>query len=269
MKSFLLLFFALLFTGEVFSQNGNVVLFTERGERFVAILNGLRQNESYQTNLNIKDLNQEVYKLKIFWENPAAKPVDLNLYVKRGFETSYAIKKNKKGKYVLRYMSEAPVLLPPPPVLQVSQPPINPAPASNVNNGTQVNVPVNVNVNVGGVQNNTGAPIPPPVPMGQPTNPCGMPMTNSDFQYAKNTIAGKSFEESKLQIAKQIAKDNCMLASQVREIMLLFNFEDSKLDFAKFAYTKCVNRGNYFEVNNAFNFESSIDDLNNFISTVK
>jgi hypothetical protein len=255
-------------------QNGQVVIFTERGEKFIAVLNGLRINDTYQTNVSIKDLNQEFYKLKVLWENPAAKPVNLNLYVKRGFETQYSLKRNNKGIYVLRYMGEAPIMPPPPPAAPapVVQSPTNNQPAGGVNNGTQINVPVNVNVNVGGTQQAGGAAVPPPA--GQPApfptnNPCGMPMTNQDFQFAKQSIASKNFEDSKLQMAKQLARDNCLLASQIREIMLLFNFEDTRLNFAKFAYPNCINKGNYFEVNNAFNFESSIEELNQYISTIK
>jgi hypothetical protein len=51
--------------------------------------------------------------------------------------------------------------------------------------------------------------------------------------------------------------------------MQLFSFEDSRLDFAKFAYKNCINKGNYFEVNQAFSFESSVDNLNQFILSFK
>ncbi|MBK9515283.1 MAG: DUF4476 domain-containing protein, partial [Flavobacteriales bacterium] len=44
-----------------------------------------------------------------------------------------------------------------------------------------------------------------------------------------------------------------------------FSFEDSKLDFAKYAYDRTYDIGNYFKVNDAFTFESSMDELNEFI----
>jgi hypothetical protein len=49
--------------------------------------------------------------------------------------------------------------------------------------------------------------------------------------------------------------------------MSLFNFESSRLEFAKFAYGYTYDLGNYFIVNDAFNFESSISELDRYIQT--
>ncbi len=94
---------------------------------------------------------------------------------------------------------------------------------------------------------------------------CPMPMNNGDFQAAKGTISSKTFESTKLEISKQVLGSNCMTAEQVTEVTRLFEFESSKLEFAKFAYTHTYDKGNYFKVNNAFEFESSITDLQNYI----
>jgi len=94
---------------------------------------------------------------------------------------------------------------------------------------------------------------------------CRWPMNPSDFESAKSSIKSKSFEDSKLTIAKQILGSNCMLSSQVKEVMMLFDFENTKLDFAKFAWGKTFDPGNYYKLNDAFQFESSIDDLNKYI----
>lgn len=98
---------------------------------------------------------------------------------------------------------------------------------------------------------------------------CPMPMTNESFSTAKNSISSKSFEDSKITIAKQIVGNNCLLCSQVKEIMKIFSFEDSRLEFAKFAYKHTFDIGNYYQLNDAFTFESSIDDLNEYINNNK
>jgi hypothetical protein len=98
---------------------------------------------------------------------------------------------------------------------------------------------------------------------------CPWPMTDLDFKDAKETIASKSFEDSKLSIAKQVTSSNCLFSSEVKEIMDLFSFEASRLEFAKFAYRYTFDVGNYYKVNEAFRFESSIDELNNFIEGKK
>jgi hypothetical protein len=94
---------------------------------------------------------------------------------------------------------------------------------------------------------------------------CPYPMTDLDFDNVKHTIEEKSFEDSKLTIAKQVVSSNCLFASEVKEIMDLFSFEDSRLDFAKFAYRYTFDLGNYYKVNAAFHFETTIDELNAFI----
>ncbi|MBK8500339.1 MAG: DUF4476 domain-containing protein [Flavobacteriales bacterium] len=96
---------------------------------------------------------------------------------------------------------------------------------------------------------------------------CAMPMTSTEFNDAKASISSKSFEDSKMTLAKQVARDRCFSADQVKGIMGLFGFEDSKLEFAKFAYDHTHDLGNYYKVNDAFGFESSIDELNEYIQS--
>ena len=94
---------------------------------------------------------------------------------------------------------------------------------------------------------------------------CDNPMTTDRFAKAKSSIGSKTFEDSKMTVAKQVLKANCLLVSQVKEIMQLFTYEDDKLDFAIEAYPKTYDIDNYYELNDVFTFESSIDELNEAI----
>ncbi|MBN8701494.1 MAG: DUF4476 domain-containing protein [Bacteroidetes bacterium] len=95
---------------------------------------------------------------------------------------------------------------------------------------------------------------------------CPRPMSREDFASAKQSISSKNFEDSKFTMAKQIIQSNCLVASQVKEIMLLFNFEQTRLDFAKFAYAYTYDTGNYYKLNDAFTFEASISELDAYIN---
>lgn len=97
------------------------------------------------------------------------------------------------------------------------------------------------------------------------TTGCMRAMSPADFQDAKTSIASKGFEETKLTLAKQIGGSNCFTSAQVKDIMELFGFEDSKLDFAKFAYDHVIDVNNYYKVNDAFGFSSSVDELDKYI----
>lgn len=94
---------------------------------------------------------------------------------------------------------------------------------------------------------------------------CPYPMSANDYYAAKSSISSKDFESTKLDIAKQVTNSNCFTADQIKEIMGLFDFEASKLEYAKYAYSHCYDKGNYFKVNDAFEFESSISELQDYI----
>jgi hypothetical protein len=114
------------------------------------------------------------------------------------------------------------------------------------------------------------APAPAPAPVAAPAKPtgrCASSMAPASFTKAKDNISSSSFEDSKMTVAKQVTKANCLTAAQVAEVMGLFSFEDSKLQYAKYAYDFCFNQGDYYEVNTAFTFESSIEDLNQYLES--
>jgi len=91
------------------------------------------------------------------------------------------------------------------------------------------------------------------------------PMSDYDFNDACRYISTKSFDDSKLQYAKQISRSGCLTAEQVRDINRLFSFEQTRLDFAKFAYDYVYNPAQYYKVSESFNFDSSIDELYEYI----
>ena len=102
--------------------------------------------------------------------------------------------------------------------------------------------------------------VPPPY-----QNPYYAPMSDYDFDMLRNSIESKSLESTKMEIAKQVLSQRLVTARQVTELMNLMTFESTKLDLAKYAFSRTVDKGNYFRVNDAFTFESSISELDNFI----
>ncbi len=313
----LLLILAALLQLSGFAQlKSNLVFFTEQGERFTVILNGIRQNPSPETNVKVTDLIAPSYKLKVIFDDPALGELDKNLMFNQGTESTFVIKRNNKNEYVVRWMNEVPIAqaLPPAPNQQVvvytTQAPqtstvtqttttvtdsYGQPQQDNVSMGININDPelgVNMNINIGG-GNTTGSQVttsqtttsystttttggytpaqPQPVqqtyvmpgyngPVG-----CPYPMHPGDFQSVKQSIASKTFDDTRLTIAKQVISSNCLLSEQVKEIMLLFTFEDTRLDLAKYAYGYTYDIGNYYRLNDAFTFESSIEELNDYM----
>lgn len=102
-------------------------------------------------------------------------------------------------------------------------------------------------------------------------NPWGLPqipqgMLAADFDALKATVAARSMDNTKLQIIVQAMAANKMTSKQVSELLNLLDFESNKLALAKHAYGKVVDKGNYYLVNNAFAFDSSVASLTEYIS---
>jgi len=102
----------------------------------------------------------------------------------------------------------------------------------------------------------------PPVP---PMPPTSYGMNPQDYEEVCQLISEESFDSSKLTVAEQVVSSNPMTASQILGICKLFSFESNKLSFAKFAYTYCVDKNKYYLLNEAFSYESSKRELNEFI----
>ncbi|MBQ7490964.1 MAG: DUF4476 domain-containing protein [Bacteroidales bacterium] len=98
-----------------------------------------------------------------------------------------------------------------------------------------------------------------------PPPPTPMPCNDNDFREIKDLIRSETFEDSKLTVAKQATLSELLTVDQLAEIAALFTFEDTKLEYLKFAYDFCFDRNKYYKLNNVFTYSSSIDELNEYI----
>jgi Domain of unknown function (DUF4476) len=286
-----------------FAQGGSLTIFSEDGDKFTLFLNGAQQNNAPQTNLRLDNLTQQYYQAKIVFEDKAKGKIEKNVSVVDAATNSpadvvYKIK-NKDGEMKLRFFSTQPVA-------QNYTPPANvyvvhygqPDQGTTV---TQTTVTTtagggggSVGITPAGGNGNVNLSI--NMSMGDPSTTqttttttttsysststssgysdggsaapvgCQYPMDVSNFRSAMETVKNANFEETKLSTAKSILASNCMSTDQVVQICGLFGFEQSKLQFAKSAYSRTTDPGNYFKVGNIFSFDASKTELNNFIA---
>jgi hypothetical protein len=90
-------------------------------------------------------------------------------------------------------------------------------------------------------------------------------MEDRDFSRVLQSIDKEWLETNKLKSATQIVKTNRLTAAQVKELVLLFSFENNKLELAKQAYQNTVDKKNYYMINDVFSFSSSKEDLARYI----
>ena len=302
-KLFALLFLALL-PQLLFAQGASLTIFSEDGDKFILFLNGQQQNNTGQTNLRLDGLTQPYYKAKIVFEDKAKGQVEKNIPVNdpatnAPADVVYRIK-NKDGEMKLRYYSAQPIqpnYTPPSDVYvvhygqpdqgtTVTQTTVTQTTNQNANGGGSISITpvgdggvgINMNVNINDPNTNSKTTQTTTTTTtsysstsantrysAQPAG-CQYPMDGSSFKSAKETVANAGFEDTKLSTAKSILASNCFNTDQVIQICRLFGFEETKLKFAKFAYSKTTDPGNYFKVGNIFSFDASKTDLNNFIS---
>lgn len=282
-----------------FAQTSNLTIFSEEGTPFYLVLNGVRQNQNPETNIRVDGLFNEYYTAKIIFNKEDMLPLEKNhlmvvdLNNNRG-EMTYKIKRTKKGKLKLGFFSftPAPQVLPPPPHIHVVEYNIVPlpeiifmetttttttsdAPGENVDvqiNMGGIGINASVNINESDVQSSTTTTTTTTTTTAGHPGPdiieevgC-RPMNRHMFSNALQSIQKKSFSETQLTLAKQIVTSNCLKAIQLKEIAQIFDFEDTKLEFAKFSYAYCFDPMNYWQINDVFDFESSIEELDEYIS---
>lgn len=90
-------------------------------------------------------------------------------------------------------------------------------------------------------------------------------MKDEEFSIALDNISSKTSEADKLTAAKQIANNNRLRVSQIKHICRLFEYENTKLDFVKNAYTHCTEQDKYYQLNDVFQLENSKTELEQFV----
>lgn len=299
MKTILLLATSILLTLSSITAQSDVTVYSNDGVSFILEVNGVQQNATPATNVKVSDISLEFVSLRLLIDGKS--PVKKSLSLDKNTHVSLQLVMNNKGLYKLRFMGEnakeQAVATPNQTVVVYSQTPavtqsVTTTTTTISESSTTPNESVNVSVNVdgesvsvsassnGNVSSNNTVTTTETVSTTLSTNSTvtesSIPETietsagcnevsESDLNSFLNSMQAKSFEDSKLQVAKQLAKNNCLRADQIKSIMNGFGFEDTRLEFAKFAYPHCLDQNNYYKVNDAFEFELSIDELNEAI----
>ena len=90
-------------------------------------------------------------------------------------------------------------------------------------------------------------------------------MDSRSFDQLKYSISSSTYDNTKMAIAKQAISQNYFTTAQVKELLQLFTYEASRLDLAKYAFSRATDPGNYFSVNDVFTYSSSKEELSRYI----
>lgn len=212
----------------------DLVIYNPYGEPFQLYLNSNLINKYPSNKLIVTDLSAGNYQLYFVFPTSYSQPVSILISLQSGTMVSCVLSKDSQNKYFIETKT----------ILQYTTFPV--APYNPPTNPTYPTTPTNLtNVN------------------------CSYPISDANFQTALTSIKNKSFESDKLTLAKQIVLSNCLTSRQIKEIMKTFSMEGTKLEFAKYAYKRVYDPENYYLVNDAFSFSSSISELDNYIKSLK
>jgi hypothetical protein len=90
-------------------------------------------------------------------------------------------------------------------------------------------------------------------------------MTTQQFERFKTSLSSESFDNTRMNIAKQVLGANYVTSAQVKEMLSFFSFENNKLEMAKYAYKNTIDKNEYYTVGDVFTFSSNKDELMNYI----
>ncbi|MCC6684154.1 MAG: hypothetical protein IT247_03695, partial [Bacteroidia bacterium] len=94
MKKFHLVFlFAMVLSATAFAQNGTLTFFSDKGEKFWVLVNGVVQNAVPENNVKVQGLSPNFYRIKIVFQIDSLGEVTQNMGTDAGVAYVYIIRK--------------------------------------------------------------------------------------------------------------------------------------------------------------------------------
>ncbi|HEX7904248.1 MAG TPA: DUF4476 domain-containing protein [Chitinophagaceae bacterium] len=95
-------------------------------------------------------------------------------------------------------------------------------------------------------------------------------MNDREFSRILESINKEWLETNKMKSASQVLSTSFFTSAQVKQMALLFSFENNRVDLAKQAYSKVVDQRNFMStMNDVFSFQTSRDELARFIRNAR
>lgn len=240
-----------LFSSFLKAQNNQLNIFSPYGMEFTLHLDGDCKSKSPASFVRVQDLDKDKYEIKLEFKGKSAPDFKSTIYLSEngmqaaGREFNFSIVPYMGGGYTLQLTSITPT-------------------GTGAYGHTQGYPPA---------YPNTYPAYPGNVPSYPGTYPAGHNgygntypgMREEEFEKAKKQVRFKAMDKDKLIVAKQVAATNFLQSQQVCALMKIFAYDSSKLEFAKFAYERTIDKGNFYIVNEAFSFNSTANQLNEFL----
>lgn len=208
--------------------------------KFIVSLNGIRLSNAYTTSVNFDYLEDKSYRVKLL-QAGSSTVLNFVIHSELNYLSIYTLNKDNFGKYALILESKS---------LMTGQEELSTQTVS-----PQAPVPVSV----------TPTEAEEPVATTAPTETVITPMADADYKAMLNSVRKESLERTRLELAKTYFGNQHLSSSQVSGILKAFSLEASRVNFAKFAYSRTIDKQNYFRVYDTFTLSSSKKELADFV----
>lgn len=245
--------FLTLYSLGICAQSGAIVINSENGSEFQLSINNILQQPNYYTAIKITQLKSELnYKLVITFKSDTTKVLQNIYIIDDGLINYYSL--NKKELKLIKIL---------PPALNISNPNepltsaliINPLDqlAESVEDSILTITPEEEkfkdHFKMDDYQGKIG---------------CAWPLKEDEIKRIKNAIKSENLPDSKLESAKRQIEETdslCFTMDQIREIIQLFEYEESRLDIALHLAPFIFDKDNIGKLKDVFDFENSLEEL--------
>lgn len=91
-------------------------------------------------------------------------------------------------------------------------------------------------------------------------------LTRQDMADLKKNVEGTATDIDRVKLLKSVLEKKNYYSNQVREMLGWLAFESSKLEVAKWAYDRVLDKQDYWKLEDVFSFSSSKDEFNKYIN---
>ncbi|MDX1904330.1 MAG: DUF4476 domain-containing protein [Thermonemataceae bacterium] len=94
---------------------------------------------------------------------------------------------------------------------------------------------------------------------------CETAISGDELTNLKETLAEERMDAARLKKLKNLFNSRCLYTKQARNVVSIFKMENNKLEAAKFLYGRTIDKNNFMQVAEEFNFSDSKEKLRSYI----
>ncbi|SDF62823.1 DUF4476 domain-containing protein [Epilithonimonas hungarica] len=101
---------------------------------------------------------------------------------------------------------------------------------------------------------------------GNQGNHYGNVMNSASFNAFLQVVKNTKFADDKVSVIKQQLRNAMVTSEQVKSLLEALTYDKDRVEIGKYSYSRCVDPVNYFVIYPAFQFQSSAQELRDYIS---